>query len=373
MGSSLSLGKIFGIPIRLHFTWFFVFILITAFLIALPIPGAYILWFRIVIAIIGSLLLFISILVHELAHSLIAIKNNIPVNSITLFVFGGVSHITKEASNPKIEMLIAAVGPLASIIIASIFYAIHLLLIQFVADPLLITIAQWLAFINALMAMFNLIPGFPLDGGRIFRSIIWARTNNYVKSTRIATTSGRIVGYIFIVGGIIFMFVTGEWMNGLWLAFIGWFLETSATISYRETLLRDTLNKVTAREVMNTDCPIILRELNLKELIHSFMTPTGHRCFIVATIDGKFEGFIILKKVKSIPQNNWESTSVGEIMIQDDSLSIAHPDQNALSLLEKMDAQNIDYVPVVEEEKIIGLIARDNLMQLPQIRAALKI
>ncbi len=372
MRSSLSLGKIYGIPIRLHFTWFFVFVLITASLIALPISGDYVLWYRIVSGIIGSLLLFTSIVTHELAHSIVATKNNIPVKDITLFVFGGVSHITKEASRPTTEILIAVVGPLTSIVIAGVFHGIYLLLSSANANELITTIVRGLAFLNALMAMFNLIPGFPLDGGRIFRSVIWLRTGNYIRATRIAVTSGRIVGYTFVAGGIVFMFVTGEWIVGLWLAFVGWFLEVSATISYRETLLRNAIQGLSAKEVMVSDYPVVSNKLSLSQLIQDYMLSKGHHSFIVTT-DDKLKGLITLKNIKAVPKDKWSTTPVEDIMIPSDKLIVARPDNDVLTLVERMEEENIQQVPVVENGSVVGLIKRENLLKLPRIRSGLKL
>jgi len=370
--SSLSFGKIYGIPIRLHFTWFFVFVLITASLIALPISGDYVLWYRIVSGIIGSLLLFTSIVTHELAHSIVATKNNIPVKDITLFVFGGVSHITKEASRPTTEILIAVVGPLTSIVIAGVFHGIYLLLSSANANELITTIVRGLAFLNALMAMFNLIPGFPLDGGRIFRSVIWLRTGNYIRATRIAVTSGRIVGYTFVAGGIVFMFVTGEWIVGLWLAFVGWFLEVSATISYRETLLRNAIQGLSAKEVMVSDYPVVSNKLSLSQLVQDYMLSKGHHSFIVTT-DDKLKGLITLKNIKAVPKDKWSTTPVEDIMIPSDKLIVARPDNDVLTLVERMEEENIQQVPVVENGSVVGLIKRENLLKLPRIRSGLKL
>jgi len=369
MKSSFKLGEIFGIPVRLHYTWFFIFVLITAQLVAyLPTPEPYIFWQRMVLGIVASLLLFISIIAHELAHSLVAVKNDIPVKDITLFVFGGVSQLTKEASRPTTEILIAIIGPLASILIAGIFQGIHLLLIE--ANELLATIAQWLAFINALMAMFNLIPGFPLDGGRVFRAITWLSTGNYMQATRIATLSGRMIGYVFIAGGIIFMFITHEWISGLWLAFIGWFLETAAITSYRQALLHDALQNSTVRDIMTEDYPVASRELSLEHLVQDYILPTRRQCFMVAT-EGNLEGIITLHNIKKVSSERWNSTSVGDVMVPSDKLKIAYPDQDASSLLDQMEDSNISEVPVVEGKKLIGMVARDSLTRLLRIRAEL--
>jgi Zn-dependent protease/predicted transcriptional regulator len=368
--SSFNLGKIFGIPLRLHYTWFFIFILITASLIAyLPISGTYILWQRVVLGIVASLFLFVSITAHELAHSLIAVRNDIPVKGITLFVFGGVSQITKEASRPRTEVLMAIVGPLASILIASIFLGAYLLLRE--VNELLATITQWLAFINALMAMFNLIPGFPLDGGRVLRSIVWLSTGNYMRATHIATLSGRVVGYIFIAGGIIFMFVTREWIGGLWLAFVGWFLETAASISYRQASFHEAVRGSKVRNIMSDDCPIVSRELSIERLVQDYILRTMHRCFIVGK-DDNLEGIVTLQNVKKASREHWSATSVEDIMIPSHKLTIARPNQDALALIELMDENNINEVPVVEGEKIIGMVTRDSLNHRLRIQAELK-
>lgn len=370
MESSLGIGKIFGIPIRVHFTWIIVFVLITATLIAyLPVPEPYVLWYRVVGGIVASLLFFISIIVHELAHSLVAIKNNIPVKDITLFVFGGVSRISKEANRPVIEILIALVGPLASIAIAGIYSVIYFALSG--VDTLLATLALWLAYINAFMAMFNLIPGFPLDGGRILRSIIWRNTGDYLRGTRTATIVGRIIGYIFIVGGLGVMFITNEWISGLWLAFVGWFLETSAIISYREASLRDALHSFTARDIMDTNFPSTTGDTTIQQIVHRSMLTTGNKWFMVVS-DHKLEGLISLRNIKNVPQAQWRSTTVKNVMISQNSLFTVHPSHDALYVLENMEEKNLLHVPVLDDNNIIGVISYDNLLRLPKIRSDLK-
>ncbi|HEX76181.1 MAG TPA: CBS domain-containing protein [Dehalococcoidia bacterium] len=372
MKSGFTLGKIFGIPLRLHYTWFLIFVLITFSLVAyLPLPEVYPLWQRIAFGLAASLLFFTSIITHELAHSFIAVRNSIPVKSITLFVFGGVSQITKEATRPNTELLMAIVGPLSSLVIAGIFYVVYLLLTE-AGELLAAGMAQWLAFINVLLAAFNLIPGFPLDGGRVFRSIVWLSTGNYRRATRISTIVGRVIGYLFIAGGIVVMFVTHEWISGLWLAFIGWFLENAATTSYRQALLRDALYGFTARDVMNTDCPVISHKVSLDQLVQDYILHTGRHCFIVVE-EGKLEGIVTLHDIKTVSQERWSTTSVKEIMVPTDKLKIACPDQDALSVFEQMDEGNVNQMPVIEEGKVIGMVARDGLIHFLRIRGDLGI
>lgn len=370
MESAMSLGKFFGIPIRLHYSWFLIFTLITAALVA-NFPGAYPLWQRIIFGLATSLLFFLSIIAHELAHSLVAIRNGIPVKGITLFIFGGVAQITKEATRPIVELLISVVGPLSSLIIAGIFSLAYLLMVG-IGDVVIAGFFQWLAFINVMLALFNLIPGFPLDGGRIFRAFLWIGTRDYRRATRIATLTGRVIGFLFIFSGILIMVVMGQWFAGLWLAFIGWFLENAAMTSYRQALLREALHGFTARDVMTEDCPFIRRGITLSQLVREHILPTGRRCFLV-TEDGSLEGIVTLHNVKSVPQERWDSIWVREVMTPASELKTVRPEQSAVSLLELMDEGDINQVPVVEGGKVIGMVARDGLLHFLRTRAELGI
>ncbi len=374
MGSSINLGRIFGIPIRLHYTWFLIFVLITVALLAY-FPQAYPLWQRVSLGIAASLLFFVSITTHEIAHSLIAINNGIPVKGITLFVFGGVSQITKEATRPIVELLVAVVGPLSSLIIAGIFYFFRSMVIGLAGldtTSIVVTGLDWLAFINVMLALFNLIPGFPLDGGRIFRAILWMRTHDYSRATRIATLTGRGIGFLFIFGGILVMVLARQWFNGLWIAFIGWFLENAAAASYRQALLREALHGFTARDIMSEECPFIPRQLSLGQLVRDYILPTGRRCFIVIE-DSKLQGIVTLRDIKPIPQERWDSILIDEIMTPLSKLKSAQPNQPAVSLLEEMDEFNINQMPVLEGDKVIGMVARDGLIRFLRTRAELGI
>jgi len=284
MRGNISLGRIFGIPLRLHYTWFIIFALVTTSLVLYPLvePPYPPIEQRIVLGILTSLLFFASILTHELAHSILAIRNNIPVKEITLFVFGGVSQITKEATHPRAELLIAIVGPLTSLALGGIFYGLHLLLAgtqQILAADLM----WWLARINVILAVFNLIPGFPLDGGRIFRALVWHRTHDYHRATHIATKVGQGIAYTFIAGGFaLIILIPQYWFYGLWLIFIGWFLRDAARASYQQILLRDALVGITARQVTDSDCPLVPPDLNLTELVQQYILPTGRSCFLIS-------------------------------------------------------------------------------------------
>ena len=236
MGSAFNTRSVFGIQLRLHYSWFIIFILITIPLVS-PHWTSFLWW---VMGIATSLLLFASVVAHELAHSLVGKANGIPIESITLFIFGGVAQMTREATHPGAEFKMAAAGPACSLVIGSLFGLLWFF-IPGMTGAIAIMI-QWLAIMNLALAGFNLIPGFPLDGGRVFRSLLWRFTGNYMRSTQIATQVGQGIGYLFILGGILIVFLHPfglDWFSGLWLAFIGWFLRNAALASYRQAQWRE--------------------------------------------------------------------------------------------------------------------------------------
>jgi len=369
MRGNISLGRVFGIPLRLHYTWFIIFALVTVSLVLNPLvePPYPPIAQRIILGILTSLLFFASIVTHELAHSILAIRNNISVKEITLFVFGGVSQITKEATSPRAELLIAIVGPLTSLALAGIFYGLHLLLV--IANQILAaSLMWWLAWINVLLAVFNLIPGFPLDGGRILRALVWHRTHDYHRATLIATKVGRGIAYAFIAGGIALIFVLGLWFNGMWLIFIGWFLNNAARASYQQVLLRDALTGITARQLTDYGCPLIPPHMNLTELAQQYILPTGRSCFLISWGAG-LEGMVTLQQIKKVPRDRWAITSVQDIMTPASKLKVAYADQDILGVLQEMNGENANHIPVIEAGKAIGVINREDIARFLRTRA----
>ncbi|MFC2047383.1 site-2 protease family protein [Chloroflexota bacterium] len=373
MGSAFSLGKVFGIQFRLHYTWFIIFVLISISLSWQYLPFTYPdwnLWTYWTTGIVTSLLFFASVVAHELAHSLVGRANSIPIKSITLFIFGGVSHMTKEATHPGAEFKMAVAGPACSLVIGGVFFLVQLL-IRGISEPTA-AMAFWLAQINVMLAIFNLIPGFPLDGGRVFRSILWRFTGQYMKSTRIATRVGRGVGYLFILGGILIIFLLNDaWFSGLWLALIGWFLENAASASYRQAKWQGALQSFTASQVMSLDYPVVPSDITINQLVKEYVFTTGRRFFMVAD-EGGLEGIITMHNIKPISQQCWDTTQVRELMTPVDKVKITHADQEVQSILEQMNEQGINQMPVVSKEgKVIGLITRDNLARLLRTYAEL--
>lgn len=367
MRGNISLGRVLGIPLRLHYTWFIIFALVAFTLVFSILDQTYPLVQRIIWGILTSLLFFASIITHELAHSILAIRNNISVKEITLFVFGGVSQITKEATHPRAELSIAIVGPLTSLALAGIFYGLHLILAS--TNQLLVASSMWwLTWINVLLAAFNLIPGFPLDGGRILRALVWHQTRDYRRATRIATGVGRGIAYAFIAAGIVLVFVRQSWFDGIWLVLIGWFLNDAARASYQQVLLRDALVGITARQVTDYASPLVPPHMNLAELVDQYVLPTGRSCFLISW-GAELEGMVTLQQIKKVPRIRRATTTAQDIMTPATKLKVAHADQDLLGVLQQMNGENTNHIPVVEAGKVTGLISREDIARLLRARA----
>ena len=367
MGRSIQLGKLFGIPFKLHYSWFLIFIFITVILSYAYYPevtngswstAAY--WG---LGVLTSLLFFASVVVHELSHSAVAIRGGMPVKSITLFFFGGVAQITREATKPTTELKMAIAGPLASIALAGLYYGIFWISSGF--NEYLAVLCWWLALINGMLAVFNMIPGFPLDGGRVFRSIVWLVTGNYMRATRIATMAGRGVAYLFILGGIVLLFLP-EWrFNGLWFLFLGFLLYSAATTSYRQAVLLDALRGFTAQDVMTRDPPLVPRNLTIRELIQRRFLPTSSQFFLV--VEGEsVGGLLTLRRIKGIPRDEWDITTVGQAMTPVEKLKVVRPSDDALEVLQRMDEESLNEIAVAGGGRVIGVVVRESLIRFAQ-------
>ena len=372
----IPIGKAFGISLRLHYSWFFIFALVTWALAGSYFPSTYPTWSlsaRIAAGLITSVLFFGSVLVHELMHSIVAQRQGTSVQSITLFIFGGVSQITSEPKQPQDEFRMAIVGPLSSLVIGGVLFGIYFGLshVDTFAAQFVTAIAYWLGYINVLLGAFNLIPGFPLDGGRVLRSLLWWRSHNLTRATRIASNAGRAVGFIFIFVGIYLVF-TGNFVNGVWLALIGWFLESAAVGSYRQLLLQDMLKGHVASEVMSRDCVVIPPDTTIDHLVHENMLTSGRHCFPVVS-DSQIVGMMTLLNVKAVPRERWTTETVRKAMTPLGKLKSVRPDEELSSILQILNDDNVSQVPVVEDNKIVGTVSRENLLNFINIRSGLGI
>jgi Zn-dependent protease/predicted transcriptional regulator len=374
--SSIPIGKAFGITLRLHYSWFIIFTLVTWALTASYFPSYYPSWSigtRIAAGLITSLLFFGSVLAHELMHSIISQRQGVPVKDITLFILGGVSQITEEPKEPKHEFNMAIVGPLTSLVIGGILWGIFFGIrnINNSTAEFVTPIVYWLGYINLALGVFNLIPGFPLDGGRVLRSLLWWRSHNLKSATRIASTIGRVVGFLFIFGGIYLIF-TPYWLNGLWIAVIGWFLESAANNSYRQLLLQDMLRGHIASEVMSRDCVLIPPDTTVEHLVNENILTSGRRCFPVVA-DAKVMGLMTLHNIRAVPREQWGGATVKEAMTPFDKLRWVRPEDELSSVFRILTENNINQVPVVQDGQIVGMVTRENLLNFVNIRSGLGI
>jgi Zn-dependent protease/predicted transcriptional regulator len=366
----IPIGKAFGISLRLHYSWFIVFVLVTWALVSGYFPASFPHWslgISILAGVITSLLFFASVLVHELMHSIVSIKQGIPVESITLFIFGGVSQIAEEPKKPIDEFRMTLAGPLSSLILGLIFLAIWFWWAD--APEMIKAISFWLGWINIFLAGFNLIPGFPLDGGRILRSLIWWRTGNLNKATKIASYIGQGVGYLFILAGLFFIF-TGNWFNGFWLALIGWFLQSAAKGSYQQLALGEILKGHTAIEIMSRECFVISPALSIEQMVSEHILGQGRRCLMVSEND-KVIGLLTLQDIKKVSRDRWASTSAREVMVPLHRLKVVSPETELSTVLKIIISENVNQIPVMENGVVIGMIGRDNLLSFINIRSEL--
>ena len=362
IGQSIKVTRIRGIEVGVHYSGFIVFVLIT-FSLKARFASEHPQWTLVehyAVGIATRLLFFSSILVHELAHSFVALAKGIPVRSVTLFVFGGVAQIGREPDRPMTEFQIAIAGPIASAVLALGFGVIaYLGGEQF---ERLSALAGWLASINLMLAIFNLVPGFPLDGGRIFRAALWHMTGSLTKATRIAAGTGQGIGYVLIFLGIVTGF-TANWFSGLWLAFIGWFLMNAAQESVVQVSVRSALSGLAAEDVMSRDCQTVDGRMSLAELVRDQVLRTGQRCFTV-TDGNRLKGLVTLHQIKAVPQERWAHVSVGDAMTPVSQLRIVPPDTPLLELLRLLEGRDINQVPVVAGDRLVGMITRDHLLRV---------
>src|SRR5438067_6681149 len=300
MPGSFRIGKIAGIDIDIHVSWIIILVLLTVSLATGWFPQLYPGWSSAiywVVGLISALLLFVSVLLHELAHSVVARARGLPVKNITLFIFGGVSNIEKEPGSPGIEFQVAVVGPLTSLLIGALALALLYLLGQ--NTSALAAILWYLGFANILLGIFNLIPGFPLDGARVLRSIVWKINGNLRRATRIVTVVGQIIAFLFILAGI-WLFFVGYVIDGLWLGFIGWFLLSSAQSANSEVMLQSVFRGVTVGEVMNTAPTTVPANISLQKLVYEHFLPSGLRSALVIQGD-RLAGLITLSDIRHVP------------------------------------------------------------------------
>jgi Zn-dependent protease len=358
--NTFQLMKIMGIPIGLDPSWFLVFALFTWILAVNYYPIEFKQWTTIQfwsIAALTSVLFFLSVLLHELGHSLLALQYKIPVKSINLYIFGGISEITAEPKGPMQEFVIAFVGPLTSLLLGAFFYVVQLVFAGFAP---IYAMAKYLAYINILLGVFNLIPGFPLDGGRVFRAIVWGITHNLRRATQIAGYLGHVIAFLFILLGAGMLF-QGNWINGLWIAFIGWFLETAVAGQVQQERMHDLLAGHTVDQIMSTSCVMVPADTSLQDVVNQYFLDRGQRCMVITQSDQPV-GILTLHNIREVPRERWGSTPVSQVMTPMGKVKVTGPKVGLVQALEQMGADGVNQLPVMEGGQVAGMLSREDIV-----------
>ncbi len=360
----LRVGYIAGIPISLDYSWFLVFFLLTWSLGASYFPQQFPGWAGWQYWIIGSvatILLFVSVLLHELGHATAARHYHIPVREITLFIFGGVAQIQQEPKNAWSEFWIAIAGPIVSLALGVMFYGISAVLSSI---SQLYAIFNYLGYVNLALFAFNLIPGFPLDGGRVLRAILWGISNDTSHATIVAANVGRFIAYAFIALGLIMM-LRGNFFNGIWLAFIGWFLESAAVAQVQQQKLRDLLKRYQVAQAMNPHLALLPSDIPLDILVHEYLLGSGKRAYVVHR-EGNPIGIVTIHQIKHVPKEAWPSITAGEVMIPLEKARTISPHDDLWTALAAMDREGVNQLLVVEGRRVVGMLSREDLVSFLQ-------
>jgi Zn-dependent protease/CBS domain-containing protein len=381
MRGSFKLGSIAGIEIGIHYTWIFAFLLFAWIFADGTFPQQFPHWSTStywLAGVIASVMIFISVLIHEMCHSLVARSRGLKVNSIVLFIFGGVSNIETEPASSGVEFIMAAAGPFSSLVLGGIFAGIAAALKSggYAGNPAFGVIDE-LKTINIYLAIFNIIPGFPLDGGRVLRSILWGATKSLQRATIIAGNVGRVIGWAIILMGIAAIFGYGVWIftgfiNGIWLIFIGWFLTSAADNAMREQSLQQQLAGVRVRDVMDRNPECVSPAVPVSSIVHDSFIQRGRRALPVCTENGMV-GIVTLVDVKRLPQDRWSNTPVQEVMTRLPQITMVKEDDDLNGALKTLAQNGLNQIPVISEGKLVGLLSRADVIRYLQTRQELGI
>jgi Zn-dependent protease/predicted transcriptional regulator len=364
-------GRILGIPIFIDYSWVIIFGLIT-FSLSTQFSKEHPEWTSAQtwgVGMVTSVLFFGSVVFHELAHSMVAQRYKIRVLSITLFIFGGLARIARDPSNARQEFNIAIAGPISSGLLAVLFYGVGSLLPN---QKLVGAACEQLYLTNLMLAVFNLLPGFPLDGGRVFRAMVWGVTKDFTRATRAAGMSGKVIAYALILVGIGGA-VTSHW-DLIWFGFIGWFLLNSAQASVAQVTIRETLTGLSATDVMSHEVPTIPANMSLEEY-GSEVLRTGRRVHIV-TMDDRLVGLMNVAALNTVPRDEWDMNSVQAVMVPREKILWAAPEEPLQRLLERLISADVNQMPVVSHGEdgaahIVGLVTREAILRVIQTRSEL--
>lgn len=369
----LNLIKIGGIQIVIDYSWFVIFFLVIYSMAESYFPSIqrhltgpqY--W---LMGLIAATLLFLSVLLHELAHSFVALRYGIRVQSIRLFIFGGVAQVSEEPHSGRHEFLIALAGPAASMALVFFFGACYGMLLLLRGPGLAPTVAWDLCWGNLLLALFNMIPGLPLDGGRILRAFLWDRWNDIARATRVASQIGNVFALVLIIIGALQFFFTQSLISGLWFIFIGLFMKQSATLSYRTVVFKQALEGVQIRQIMTENLVGVDWLVSVDELVREYIYKHQFKNFPVFNRD-EFLGMVSLDDVKAVPKELWAFKQVRDIMVPSELVPSLSPTDDATEALARMVSDDLGRMPVIENGRLVGIVSRRDIMNLFKIKSDL--
>jgi len=368
--SSIKLFKVFGIEIRLDYSWFIIFALFAYFFgfIYFPsvLPGLN-KGLLALITVITVIFVFISVLIHEMSHSLVARRKGTSVEKITLFLFGGMAQIEKEPETPYSELIMAIAGPAASFVVAAIFGVIWFFTknIALVREPV-----GYLAIVNIVLGVFNILPGYPLDGGRVLRAIIWKTTGNLERATFIASTVGRVIGFVIIAAGIFFIFM-GNFLNGIWLAFMGWFIQSSAQMGYRQLIFETSIKGIKVRDIMNENIVNVTKDITIQDLVDDYFMKYRFGRFPVIEDEKtqRFIGVISLHDIKGVSKEEWPKVKIGDIVKSVSESEKVDMSMEISDAIKRMGKNDLGHLVVMSGDKLRGIITKSDVMRFIRIRS----
>ncbi len=357
----MPVARVFGIAIGLDYSWFLVVVLITWLLAsgyypaALPHHPAGLYW---ALGACSALLLFASVLLHELGHAVVALRFGVPVKRITLFVFGGVAEIGAEPPSAAAEFWIALAGPVVSGGLALLFGALRGVSAEV---PALLSVARYLAFVNAALAVFNLVPGFPLDGGRIFRAMVWKATGSLRRATVIAAAVGRGIAFVLIVLGVA-QVLAGRVADGLWTVFVGWFLESAAAAQVRQQELRRLLAGRPVSQAMSREYAVVPSAVSLQEVVDRHVLESGRRTLVVSEGE-EMLGLLTLHEIRRVPRELWPVTTARQAMAPAEAVRRVRPDADLWEAMNEMDRAGVNQLPVTADGHLLGMLTREDVIR----------
>ena len=375
MTRAFRVGRVLGIEIEVDWTWFIIFVILALALSGgllkdkLPGLGLPARW---LLALVTTLLFFGSVLVHELAHSVVARRNGLGITGITLFIFGGVSKMADEPRSPGMELKIAIAGPAMSVVLSAVYFALAGVLGGLPGGKMFVTVFYYLGWVNGMLAAFNLLPGFPLDGGRVLRAGLWRALANLGEATRIASYLGQGLGVLMILFGFASLFgVFGRGgLGGVWMAFIGWFLIQAAQASYQQLMLKQALSAIPVSRIMTPEVVWIGAEATLEQVVHDYVMAYNHPAFPVFD-GGTALGLLCLSDIRSVPRERWPYTIAREIV---PPLTAAHtiaPTADAWEALLKITSGSCGRLLVMAEGRMQGIVSRADIMRAMRMRVEL--